>query len=176
MSGPRSVVADANLSRGSGDGGKQIQWDENEEFFRAWEEARTGYPWIDAIMVQLREQGWMHHLARHCVVGPPSPRFHPRPCPLLPLFPSSSALSAPLPLLGATPSLSPCLPSHLALPPRFLPLHLPSPPTLSPSWKPFVCLWFSFWFFLVFVFFCIFFWGGCKPSTYRETCIKPLSQ
>eukprot|EP00884_Botryococcus_braunii_P013546 jgi/Botrbrau1/22192/Bobra.168_1s0024.1 len=46
---------------------KQIQWDENEEFFKAWEEGRTGYPWIDAIMHQLQQQGWMHHLARHCV-------------------------------------------------------------------------------------------------------------
>ncbi len=26
-----------------------------------------GYPWIDAIMTQLRQWGWMHHLARHCV-------------------------------------------------------------------------------------------------------------
>ena len=47
----------------------QIEWDDNEEFYRAWEEARTGYPWIDAVMTQLREQGWMHHLARHAVVG-----------------------------------------------------------------------------------------------------------
>ena len=35
----------------------QIGWDDNEDFYRAWEEARTGYPWIDAIMTQLREQG-----------------------------------------------------------------------------------------------------------------------
>lgn len=27
----------------------------------------TGYPWIDAAMRQLREWGWMHHLARHSV-------------------------------------------------------------------------------------------------------------
>ncbi len=26
---------------------KQIDWDDNEEYFRAWEEARTGYPWSD---------------------------------------------------------------------------------------------------------------------------------
>ncbi len=47
---------------------KQIPWDDNEDFFRAWEDSRTGYPWIDAIMAQLRRTGWMHHLARHCVV------------------------------------------------------------------------------------------------------------
>ena len=27
----------------------------------------AGYPWIDAAMTQLREQGWLHHLARHAV-------------------------------------------------------------------------------------------------------------
>jgi len=47
----------------------QIDWDDNEEFYRAWDEARTGFPWIDACMAQLRKQGWMHHLARHCVVS-----------------------------------------------------------------------------------------------------------
>merc|ERR1711907_383736 len=30
-------------------------------------DGRTGYPWIDAAMAQLREEGWMHHLARHAV-------------------------------------------------------------------------------------------------------------
>jgi hypothetical protein len=33
----------------------------------AWRDGKTGYPWIDAIMVQLLKWGWMHHLARHCV-------------------------------------------------------------------------------------------------------------
>jgi cryptochrome len=40
---------------------------EAEEHLKAWTEARTGYPWIDAIMTQLREEGWIHHLARHSV-------------------------------------------------------------------------------------------------------------
>ena len=35
--------------------------------FEAWRDARTGYPWIDAIMIQLRNEGWIHHLARHSV-------------------------------------------------------------------------------------------------------------
>lgn len=30
-----------------------------------WKEARTGYPYIDAVMTQLRATGWVHHLARH---------------------------------------------------------------------------------------------------------------
>lgn len=46
---------------------KQIPWDRNPAFLAAWKEGRTGYPWIDAIMTQLREWGWMHHLARHSV-------------------------------------------------------------------------------------------------------------
>ncbi|KAM3241105.1 hypothetical protein ACQJBY_054245 [Aegilops geniculata] len=46
---------------------KQIPWRENEELFVAWRDGRTGYPWIDAIMIQLRKWGWMHHLACHSV-------------------------------------------------------------------------------------------------------------
>uniref|UniRef100_A0A453NQT0 (6-4)DNA photolyase n=4 Tax=Aegilops tauschii subsp. strangulata TaxID=200361 RepID=A0A453NQT0_AEGTS len=46
---------------------KQIPWRENGELFVAWRDGRTGYPWIDAIMIQLRKWGWMHHLARHSV-------------------------------------------------------------------------------------------------------------
>jgi cryptochrome len=35
---------------------RQIDWDDNQELIRAWAGARTGFPWIDAIMTQLREQ------------------------------------------------------------------------------------------------------------------------
>jgi cryptochrome len=34
---------------------------------KAWKDGQTGFPWIDAIMIQLKEEGWMHHLARHSV-------------------------------------------------------------------------------------------------------------
>lgn len=30
-------------------------------------QGQTGFPWIDAIMIQLRDEGWIHHLARHAV-------------------------------------------------------------------------------------------------------------
>ena len=30
-------------------------------------QGKTGFPWIDAIMIQLRHEGWIHHLARHAV-------------------------------------------------------------------------------------------------------------
>ena len=33
----------------------------------AWREGRTGHPFIDAVMRQLRHEGWIHHLARHAV-------------------------------------------------------------------------------------------------------------
>ncbi|KAF7123855.1 hypothetical protein RHSIM_Rhsim12G0193900 [Rhododendron simsii] len=46
---------------------KQIPWNADDELLAAWRDARTGFPWIDAIMVQLQKWGWMHHLARHCV-------------------------------------------------------------------------------------------------------------
>jgi len=45
----------------------QISWGSNDEYLSRWSEGKTGYPWIDAIMRQLREEGWIHHLARHAV-------------------------------------------------------------------------------------------------------------
>ncbi|CBJ30497.1 cryptochrome 1 [Ectocarpus siliculosus] len=46
---------------------RQIPWDKDEEKLMAWKEARTGFPWIDAAMTQLKDEGWIHHLARHAV-------------------------------------------------------------------------------------------------------------
>ncbi|CAB1338922.1 unnamed protein product [Coregonus sp. 'balchen'] len=45
----------------------QIPWDNNPEVLAKWAEGQTGFPWIDAIMTQLRHEGWIHHLARHAV-------------------------------------------------------------------------------------------------------------
>ncbi|XP_067270023.1 cryptochrome circadian regulator 3a [Pseudorasbora parva] len=45
----------------------RIPWDKNPEALAKWAEAKTGFPWIDAIMTQLRQEGWIHHLARHAV-------------------------------------------------------------------------------------------------------------
>uniref|UniRef100_A0A182ISA3 Photolyase/cryptochrome alpha/beta domain-containing protein n=1 Tax=Anopheles atroparvus TaxID=41427 RepID=A0A182ISA3_ANOAO len=45
----------------------QIPWDRNAEALAKWGNGQTGFPWIDAIMTQLREEGWIHHLARHAV-------------------------------------------------------------------------------------------------------------
>jgi len=46
---------------------RQIPWDDDPLLLSAWRSGRTGYPFIDAIMTQLKEEGWIHHLARHAV-------------------------------------------------------------------------------------------------------------
>ncbi len=38
-----------------------------ETTFKRWRTGLTGFPWIDAIMRQLVQDGWIHHLARHSV-------------------------------------------------------------------------------------------------------------
>ena len=48
---------------------RQFEWKKNAPHLEAWRRAQTGFPWIDAIMTQLRTEGWIHHLARHCVVN-----------------------------------------------------------------------------------------------------------
>ncbi|XP_077081934.1 cryptochrome circadian regulator 4 isoform X2 [Siphateles boraxobius] len=45
----------------------QIHWYHEPESLEKWRTARTGFPWVDAIMTQLRQEGWIHHLARHAV-------------------------------------------------------------------------------------------------------------
>jgi len=46
----------------------EVAWgDFDREKITAWETGNTGYPYIDAMMRQLDETGWMHHLGRHAV-------------------------------------------------------------------------------------------------------------
>jgi cryptochrome len=40
---------------------------EAEIWFRRWKAGITGFPWIDALMRQLKQEGWIHHLGRHAV-------------------------------------------------------------------------------------------------------------
>jgi cryptochrome len=40
---------------------------EAEIWFQRWKGGVTGFPWIDALMRQLRLEGWIHHLGRHAV-------------------------------------------------------------------------------------------------------------
>jgi len=48
-------------------GSYQIDNAQAEEWFQRWKYGRTGFPWIDALMRQLRTEGWIHHLGRHAV-------------------------------------------------------------------------------------------------------------
>ncbi|MGM0381201.1 MAG: cryptochrome/photolyase family protein [bacterium] len=41
-----------------------VEWEENEEWFRAWREGQTGYPIVDSAMRQLNKTGWMHNRLR----------------------------------------------------------------------------------------------------------------
>ena len=48
----------------------QIPWrtgPEADKLVEKWEFGQTGFPAVDAVMNQLRYEGWMHHLARHLV-------------------------------------------------------------------------------------------------------------
>ncbi len=49
------------------DGTYTIDSPQAEEWFQRWKYGRTGFPWIDALMRQLRTEGWIHHLGRHAV-------------------------------------------------------------------------------------------------------------
>ncbi|KAI1212232.1 FAD binding domain of DNA photolyase-domain-containing protein [Annulohypoxylon truncatum] len=38
-----------------------------ETWFKRWKLGMTGFPFVDALMRQLRAEGWIHHLGRHMV-------------------------------------------------------------------------------------------------------------
>nr|POE88275.1 cryptochrome-2 [Quercus suber] len=48
-------------------GDYEIDDPEKEAWFQRWSHGKTGFPWIDALMRQLRQEGWIHHLGRHSV-------------------------------------------------------------------------------------------------------------
>ncbi|EAD5869745.1 deoxyribodipyrimidine photo-lyase [Listeria innocua] len=41
-----------------------IEWENNREFFKKWQDGQTGFPLVDAAMRQLKETGWMHNRLR----------------------------------------------------------------------------------------------------------------
>lgn len=47
--------------------GYEVDDPQAEEWYIRWREGRTGFPWIDALMRQLKQEGWIHHLGRHAV-------------------------------------------------------------------------------------------------------------
>ncbi|KAH9122591.1 hypothetical protein AeMF1_006178 [Aphanomyces euteiches] len=49
---------------------KQVEWRQDhaaDVYFQAWAEGKTGFPWIDAVMNQLKTEGWIHNHARNAV-------------------------------------------------------------------------------------------------------------
>ena len=60
---PSKIDKENNLITGE----YEIDSEEAEVWFRRWKEGRTGFPWIDALMRQLKLEGWIHHLGRHAV-------------------------------------------------------------------------------------------------------------
>ncbi|KAG7353348.1 photolyase [Nitzschia inconspicua] len=46
---------------------RNVPWDDDPQLLEAWKKGQTGFPWIDATMRQLRQEGWIHHLGRHAV-------------------------------------------------------------------------------------------------------------
>ncbi len=46
-----------------------LAWRDDDAGFEAWKEGRTGYPFVDAGMRQLRATGWMHNRARMVVAS-----------------------------------------------------------------------------------------------------------
>lgn len=47
----------------------KIKWKHNEKFFESWKSGNTGFPFIDAGMRQLNNEGWMHNRARMAVAN-----------------------------------------------------------------------------------------------------------
>ena len=48
---------------------KEPRWLDNPEHFKAWQEGRTGFPMINAAMLQLKRTGWMHNRLRMLVAS-----------------------------------------------------------------------------------------------------------
>ena len=64
---PWHLPSKVNTSNKLITGEYEIDDEEKEVWFQRWAYGKTGFPWIDAIMRQLRQEGWIHHLARHSV-------------------------------------------------------------------------------------------------------------
>ncbi|TAQ87843.1 hypothetical protein B7494_g3824 [Chlorociboria aeruginascens] len=60
---PTEISPSTNLPTSS----YTIDSQEAEIWFQRWKSGVTGFPWIDALMRQLKQEGWIHHLGRHAV-------------------------------------------------------------------------------------------------------------
>lgn len=64
---PWHLPSNVNHSTKLVTGEHHVDSPEAEEWFQRWKWGRTGFPWIDALVRQLRQEGWIHHLGRHAV-------------------------------------------------------------------------------------------------------------
>lgn len=48
---------------------RKFPWNKNAKAMKAWQEGKTGYPFIDAGMRELQNTGWMHNRARMAVAS-----------------------------------------------------------------------------------------------------------
>ena len=64
---PWHLPSKVDPSNGLITGDHHIDSPEAETWFDRWKWGKTGFPWIDALMRQLRQEGWIHHLGRHAV-------------------------------------------------------------------------------------------------------------
>lgn len=60
-------ATDTKTKRVAVPGEYEVDSEQADEWFRRWAAGTTGFPWIDALMRQLRHNGWIHHLGRHSV-------------------------------------------------------------------------------------------------------------
>lgn len=64
---PWHLPSKTEPSNGLVTGSYHIDAPEAETWFQRWKWGKTGFPWIDALMRQLCQEGWIHHLGRHAV-------------------------------------------------------------------------------------------------------------
>ena len=64
---PWHLPSKVNKDNGLITGSYSVDSPEAETWFKRWKYGITGFPWIDALMRQLRKEGWIHHLGRHAV-------------------------------------------------------------------------------------------------------------
>ena len=64
---PWHLPSKVDVKTGLITGEYEVDDEVKEKEFQRWREGKTGFPWIDAIMRQLKYEGWIHHLARHAV-------------------------------------------------------------------------------------------------------------
>ncbi|KAH7162557.1 FAD binding domain of DNA photolyase-domain-containing protein [Dactylonectria estremocensis] len=64
---PWHLPSKRDPSTGMVTGEYHVDSEEADIWFKRWKWGMTGFPWIDALMRQLKVEGWIHHLGRHSV-------------------------------------------------------------------------------------------------------------